>query len=183
VNKSAEQSGGGQSIPAKMQPKYDVIWALVESFCRAHLNEEYQVACQRLLGVLARKRPSPLVNGTAAAWACGVVRTIGWVNFLDDPTQKPHMKMMSVDKELGVSSGTGQGKSKAIRDLLKIGTFDPEWTLPSKLANNPMVWMVQVNGFIADVRHLPIEMQEQAFQRGLIPYIPGEKHDSENREG
>lgn len=162
-----------------MQPKYDAIWALLEPFCRNHLNEEYQVTCQRLLSVLARKRPSPLVNGTAAAWACGIVRTIGWVNFLDDPTQKPHMKMTSVDKQFGVSSGTGQGKSKTIRDLLKIRSFDPEWTLQSKLADNPMVWMIQVNGFIADVRHLPREVQEEAFQRGLIPYIPGEKQADE----
>ena len=179
MSKSTDQPSGGPSIPAKMQPKHDAIWALVEPFCRNHLNEEYQGMCQRLLGVLARKRPSPLVNSTAAAWACGVVRTIGWANFLDDPTQKPHMKLTSVDKEFGVSSGTGQGKSKTIRDLLKIASFDPEWTLPSRLADNPMVWMIQINGFIADARHLPREVQEEAFQRGLIAYIPGEKQDGD----
>lgn len=123
--------------------------------------------------MLARKRPSPIVNGTAAAWTCGIVRTIGWVNFLDDKTQKPHMKMTEVDKVFGVSSGTGQGRSKAIRDLLKIRNFDPEWTLPSRMADNPMVWLIQLtNCMIVDARYVPRDVQEEAFERGLIPFLP-----------
>jgi hypothetical protein len=27
------------------------------------------------------------------------------------------------------------------------------------------------NGLIADVRYLPLEIQEEAFQKGLIPYV------------
>lgn len=168
------------SIPAKMKAKADAIWALIEPFCRERLNDEYLAVCGRLLGVLARKRPSPLVNGTAAAWACGIVRTIGWVNFLDDSTQKLHVKMTDVDKAFGVSSGTGQAKSKSIRDLLKIVSFEPEWTLPSKLADNPMVWMIQVNGMILDARYVPREIQEEAFERGMIPYIPSGKEEDDD---
>jgi hypothetical protein len=29
-----------------------------------------------------------------------------------------------------------------------------------------------VNGFIIDVRHAPREIQEEAFRKGLIPYLP-----------
>jgi hypothetical protein len=36
---------------------------------------------------------------------------------------------------------------------------------------NPMVWTLQVNGFMVDVRHAPREVQEIAFNKGLIPYI------------
>jgi hypothetical protein len=64
---STEQSSGGQSVPAKMREKHDAIMALLEPFCRERLNEEYGGVIRRLLGVLARKRPSPLVNGTSAA--------------------------------------------------------------------------------------------------------------------
>jgi len=95
MSKSAEQSDSGQSLPAKMREKHDAILNLIDPFCRAHLNEEYLGMCRRLAAVLARKRPSSIVNGTAAAWACGVVRTIGWVNYLDDNSHKPHMKMVS----------------------------------------------------------------------------------------
>ena len=165
----------GQSIPAKMQDRHDAIATLIDQFGREHLNEEYRLLCRRLAGTLARKRPSPLVNGTAAAWACGIVRTIGWVNFLDDRTRRPHMKMTDVDKAFGVSSGTGQAKSKGIRDLLKIRPFDADWTLPSRMDENPTIWLIQVNGMIVDARVMPTEVQQEAFRRGLIPYVPANR--------
>ena len=40
---------------------------------------------------------------------------------------------------------------------------------PSKFDSN---WMLTVNGMMVDVRHLPIEVQEVAYQKGLIPYVP-----------
>jgi hypothetical protein len=169
------EESSGQSVPAKMREKHDAIMALIEPFCREHLNEEYLGMSRRLAGMLSRKRPSPLVNGTAAAWACGIVRTIGWVNFLDDKTQQPHMKMAEIDKAFAISAGTGSAKSKTIRDMLKIRPFDPEWTLPSRLDQNPMAWMIQINGLIVDARHMPREIQEEAFERGLIRYIPADQ--------
>jgi hypothetical protein len=41
---------------------------------------------------------------------------------------------------------------------------------PSKFDRNPLIWMLMVNGMMVDVRHLPIEVQEVAYQKGLIPY-------------
>ena len=174
MTKKTQKSEAGQSIPTQMQEKHDAIVMLIDAFNRERLNQEYRVMCRTLATALARKRPSPLVNGTVAVWACAIVRTIGWVNFLDDPTQKPHVKMTDVDKAFGVSSGTGQAKSKAIRDMLKMRDFDPKWTLPSRMADNPTVWLVQVNGLMMDARYLPRDFQEQAYERGLIPFVPGE---------
>jgi hypothetical protein len=179
MNSKHQKPDAGQSIPAQMRQKHDAIVTLIDEFARQHLNEEYRLMVRRLAGVLARKRPSPLVNGMAMAWACGIVRTIGWVNFLDDNTQTPHMKLTDVDKAFGVSSGTGQAKSKAIRNLLKIRPFDPEWTLPSRMDQNPVAWLVEFNGLIVDVRALPREVQEEAFRRGMIPYIPADRDEAE----
>jgi hypothetical protein len=50
-------------------------------------------------------------------------------------------------------------KSKDIRDLLKITVMDPDWTLPSRLDDNIMAWMISVNGMILDARYLPRELQ------------------------
>jgi hypothetical protein len=172
----------GQSIPQAMRQKHDEVLKLVDDFCRSRLNEEYAALSQRLVGVLARKRPSPLVNGTAAAWACGIVRAIGWVNFLHDKTQDPHVKTPEIDKHFGISSGTGQAKSKKIRDLLNMVPFDTEWTLPSKMGSNPMAWMIQVNGMIVDVRWMPREVQEEAFRAGLIPYLPSPSAENSDDE-
>jgi hypothetical protein len=151
------------------------ITGLIDQFCREHLNDEYAVLCRKLAEKLARKRPSPLLHGKPATWASGIVRTIGWVNFLGDPSQTPHMKMTDIDQGFGVSEASGSAKSKTIRDLLRMRPFDPDWTLPSRMDDNPLVWMLNVNGLLMDIRHAPREAQEVAFQQGLIPYIPADR--------
>lgn len=136
------------------------------------MNDEYAELCRKLTDKLARKRPSPLLSGKANNWACGIVRTIGWVNFLDDKAQKPHMKLTAIDKAFGVGESTGQGKSMLIRKMLKVSPMAPEWSLRSRIDQNPMAWMIQVNGFLVDARSLKREIQEEAFRMGLIPYLP-----------
>ena len=42
--------------------------------------------------------------------------------------------------------------------------------------------MIQVNGLIADARHLPREIQEEAFRKGLIPYIPDDQAGESDEE-
>jgi len=54
---------------------------------------------------------------------------------------------------------------------------DPNWYLPSKMDENPMAWWIMVNGLIVDARHLPREVQEVAYEKGLIPYVPGEREE------
>src|SRR5260370_14245709 len=68
-----------------------------------------------------------------------------------------------------------QAKSKQIRDLLGMYPMDPDWSTPSMIDKNPLIWMLEANGLIIDVRHAPREIQEAAFGQGLIPYIPQER--------
>ena len=152
-----------------------VIIGLIDRFCKEHLNDEYAVLCHKLAEKLARKRPSPLLHGSPNTWASGIVRTVGWVNFLHDKAQTPYMRLIDIDAGFGISESSGAGKLAAIRKMLKIHQLDPNWTLPSRLDDNPMVWMLQVNGFMVDVRHAPREVQEIAFNKGLIPYIPADR--------
>ncbi|WP_417737018.1 DUF6398 domain-containing protein [Rosistilla oblonga] len=159
----------------KVQAVLDVVLGLTDRFCIDNLNEEYAVLCRKLAGKLSRKRPSPIARGRATTWACGIVRTIGWVNFLDDSTTLPHLKLTAIDKAFGVGESTGQGKAKTIRTMLKIHQFDHEWTLPSRMDGNLAMWMLEVNGVIMDIRRCPVEAQEIAFDKGLIPYISSDR--------
>src|SRR6266702_5247492 len=81
----------GERVPGAMQNRYCEITALTDAFCAQHLSDEYCDLCRRLVATLCRKRPSPLVNGPARSWACGVAYAIGRINFLFDKSQKPHM--------------------------------------------------------------------------------------------
>ncbi len=152
--------------------------AMTDAFCTRFLNDEYAELCRKLTATLARKRPSPLLQGKLPAWASGIVRTIGWVNFLHDPSQTPHMKLSSIDQAFGVAESTGAAKLKAIRTLLRIMQFDPKWTLPSNMDDNPLVWMLDVNGFIIDIRDAPREAQVAAYKKGLIPYVPADRAEA-----
>jgi hypothetical protein len=152
-----------------------VVIGLIDQFCKEHLNEEYAVLCRKLAEKLGRKRPSPLLHGSPNAWASGIVRAVGGVNFLHDKSQAPYMRSTDIDHYLGTSPSSGAAKLAAIRKMFKMYQLDPNWTLPSRLEDNPMVWMLQVNGFMVDVRHAPREVQEIAFKKGLIPYIPADR--------
>ena len=174
-NRPRKAVAGRSASSTEVQSILATLIEMTDSFCKEFLNDEYAELCRKLATALARKRPSPLLQGKPETWACGVVRTIGWVNYLDDRSQKPHMKLPFIDRAFGVAESTGQGKSKAIRTMFKIRNFDPKWTLPSHMDDNPVVWMLEVNGFLMDIRHAPRELQEVAFAKGLIPYIPADR--------
>jgi hypothetical protein len=163
------------SVPEAMQPRYNEITALTDALCREKLDGEYAQLCREMTATLARKRPSPLMGGHAKSWACAIAYTIGSVNFLFDKSQTPHLRADELCAWFGISKSTGGNKSSQIKQLLKIGLMDMHWTLPSRMEDNPMAWMVMVNGLIVDARRLSRPLQEEAYRKGLIPYLPGEK--------
>lgn len=158
-----------------MAEKFAAITALTAAFCEKELNDEYRVLIQRVVGSLARKRPSPLLKGKENVWAAAAVHAIGRINFLDDPSQVPHCKPKIVFEFFGIAESTGQNKSREIRETLGMGPMSPKWTLPSRLAENPLVWMLQVNGLMIDIRQAPVELQRLAYEKGLIPFVPAER--------
>jgi hypothetical protein len=165
-------------VPESMQALYDEITSISDVFCKEHLNDEYAEMARKMAATLARKRPSPLVNGQAKSWAAGVLYTLGQVNFLFDKSQIPHMRADELCKKIGVSQQTASGRAQKIRDMLDIFQMHPDWTLPSRVDDNPMIWILKVNGYMVDIRSMPREVQEIAFEKGLIPYIPADRENS-----
>jgi Domain of unknown function (DUF6398) len=165
------------AVPKTVKPRYDEIVELVDAVCRTHLTEEYAALTRDLAAAVARKRPSPLLRGQSRTWACGLTYTIGSVNFLFDPAQQPHVRGADLCTLFGVSPSAGAAKSREIMRLFDIVPLDPRWSLPSRLAENPLVWMIPVNGVIVDMRMMPRERQEQAYALGLIPFVPATHGD------
>ncbi len=168
-----------QRIPKAMAEKFAAITTLTDTFCDEKLNAEYRDMIHQVVGALARKRPSPLLRGTEKVWAAAAVHAVGRINFLDDPSQTPHCKPRVIYDFFGIAESTGQNKSREIREALGMGSFSPEWTLPSRLTKNPLVWMLKVNGLMVDIRRAPLELQRMAFEKGLIPSIPAEQPGQE----
>lgn len=163
------------NVPEATQEQFTEIMGIVNDLCKEHLNEEYYELAQELTAKLARKRLSPLLSGRSNTWAAGVIHALGMVNFLFDKSQDPYLSSKALADWFKLSKNTIGAKSKSIRDMFKMWQLDPKWTLRSNLDNNPMVWMIMVNGFIIDARRATYEIQEQAFNAGIIPYIPANK--------
>ena len=164
-----------QRIPKAMAEKFAAITTLTDAFCDEKLNDEYREMIHQVVGALARKRPSPLLRGTEKVWAAGAVHAVGRINFLDDPSQTPHCRPRVIYDFFGIAESTGQKKSREIREALGMGSFSPDWTLPSRLTKKPLMWMLKVNGLLVDIRRAPLELQRMAFEKGLIPFIPAEQ--------
>ncbi len=167
--------GKSEKVPRELQELFKTITTLSDDFCGKFLNDEYARLIRSATAALCRKRPSPLVRGKANIWACGITHAIGAVNFLFDLSQKPSLNASVLYEAYGVKESTGQSKSRLVQDLLEMSPFDPEWCLPSLMDQNPRAWMIMVDGMIVDARSIPIEVQEIAYRKGLIPYIPGER--------
>lgn len=160
------------SVLQKMRERYEAVTGITDEFCREHLNEEYADLSRKIAAVLSRKRPSPLESGRARSWAAGIVYALGRVNFLSDDSREPYMTMSELCEKIGVSQSNASSKSREIWCLLGLMQLHPDWCLPSMLEENPLAWIVEVNGLPVDVRMMPAEVQEEAHRLGLIPYVP-----------
>ena len=131
---------------------------LTNAFCLNHLDEDYRELCEDLTWAVFEEG-LPLEKGRPVSWAGGIVHAIGFINFLHDPSQSPHMTSAQLAEGFGVSQQTMQNKSKIIRDEFDLMQFDPDWCLPSLIGDNPLVWMLEIDGLIVDARTAPLEFQ------------------------
>lgn len=158
-----------------MQATYDAVTALTDTFCRDHLTDEYRDLARAMTAALCRKRPSPLASGQPRTWACGIIYTLGQLNFLSDKASRPHMTTADLCAAFGVGQSTANAKARVIRDALRVNRMDPAWMLRDFVDRNPLLWMAEVNGVLVDLRHMPREVQEIAYEKGMIPYIPADR--------
>jgi hypothetical protein len=163
-------------VPKKNRQLFYQIVELIDDFCEAHLNEDYKEICEHMTGAVCRTR-LPQSGGSPADWAGGIVNAVGWVNHLHDPNRDLHMTSAQLADGFDISQATMAEKSKIIREKLDLMPLDPDWCLPELLKDNPLVWMLDVDGSMMDIRMSPREVQEQAYDMGLIPFIPADREE------
>jgi len=163
-------------VPRLLKAKYNEIEPSIIEFCEKHLDEEYALMSLKLLEKLCWEKPSPLLKGKADVWACGIVYAIGSANLLFDRTQPHYMRATAFAEKFGLGQNTAGTKAGFISRLLNISPLDPEWTISSRLKDNPLVWMIETkNGFTFDVRNASGEIQKELFDSGLITSMPSRK--------
>jgi hypothetical protein len=148
------------------------VTAVSDRFCLEHLNQEYAELARRAVAALCRKHSCPFLSGRPESWACAVVYAIGQVKFLSDRASEPYMSMGDLCARFGISASTGGSKAKTVRGLLGMTQWDHRWILPSRLEVTGPLWLIEVDGLVVDARWLPRQLQQIAFEKGLIPYVP-----------
>jgi hypothetical protein len=161
-------------LPIAFRERYAELVEIIRPFCDSHLNDEYKEVCCRMAADLCQDG-SPILKGKANSWAAGIIWSVGRVNFLSDPSFEPSMTQLEFSKAIGVSPATISAKSREIWAGLDLMQLDPVYTLISRMDRNPLIWMVEVNGLLIDLRHVPREVQQAAFEQGLIPYVPNDE--------
>lgn len=160
-------------VPGPYVDRFIELAELTDTFCDAHLDAEYKQFCREMAADICQNESSVL-RGKPTGWAAGIVYALGQVNFLTDPSQTPHMASVEIAKGFGVSQATMMNRAKVIRRELDLMPLHPDWCLPSKQADNPLIWMLEINGFLMDIRSAPREAQVAAYEQGLIPYVPAD---------
>ena len=166
------ETAASTPVPKAMRATYDAITALTDAVCRDRLDDEYRDLAPAMTAALCRKRPSPLASGQPRTWACGIVHTLGQINFLTDPSTQTFVTTADLCRAFGVGQSTASAKARVIGEALDTSRMNPEWVLRGFIDRNPLMWMAEVNGILVDLRDMPCAVQEAAFEAGLIPYLP-----------
>ena len=104
----------------------DELIKLTQSFCKQYLDNEYEVLSKKMIDKLSRKRQVPYLSGRREIWAGAIINAIGTINFLFDPTIKPHVTTSQIAEYFGTSTSTLGQKGKLIRDMFKLDHWNPE---------------------------------------------------------
>jgi Domain of unknown function (DUF6398) len=135
-------------VPLALRPRASEVIRATDRFCAEHLDAEYGQLCRRLVARLSRKRPSPLERGDPGIWAGAVLHAIGSINFLFDPSQRPHLPAARLCQLAGVSPATAGKKSRDIRTLLRLQPFDPEFSRRELAESSPWRDLAEIDGLI-----------------------------------
>jgi hypothetical protein len=121
---------------------------LTAAFCKQHADAEYEGLCKKLIDKMARKRTVPFLSGRVEIWAAAIVYALGSINFLFDKSFPPYATPDTLCNYYQVSKRTVAQKAKLIRDMFKLGYFDPEFSTERMIKNNPLARLTMVDGLL-----------------------------------
>lgn len=157
-------------VPEEFHERFREIVSLTDQFCDRYLTNEFK-ELSREMAVEICDEGLPVTRGKPTSWASGIIYSLGRVNFVTDRTTQPHVSSAKMARAFAVSESTMMNKARTIRRRLDFDLMDRDWCVPSLLADNPLAWIIEINGFMIDARDLPRDAQETLYENGRIPFI------------
>jgi hypothetical protein len=124
-------------IPEKLRMPLKQILEIFDRFCDEHLDEEFKELCRDMAAALVLEG-FPIASGKPAGWAAGIIYSVGWVNFLGDPSQPHHMKAEDMASAAGVSPATLMNRARDIREGFGLVRVDERWATRRMLERHPL---------------------------------------------
>lgn len=93
------------------------------------------------------------------------------INFLFDKSFLPYATPDTICDSFQVSKRTVAQKAKLIRDMFKLGYFDPEFSTDRMAKNNPLAGLTMVDGFLV-IREPQFRDSDQLKRRYEHGYTP-----------
>jgi Domain of unknown function (DUF6398) len=149
---------------AELKVRENKLLELTGAFCTQKLDDEYFQLSEKLIKKLGRKKNTPFESGKIEIWAASIIHALGLINFLFDKSGEPYVSVNEINDFFGTKQSTVTGKSKQIRDLLKLTHFDKDFSVRQMRNSNPMENMVMIDGFIVPLNSLPEDLQEMVRQ-------------------
>ena len=160
-------------IPAQIKNNFLNVAEMIDLFYNKNLNDEYYNLALKLTTKLAKENPSDLIDCDIKTLAAAIINTIA-------KTHESEMLQVS-SKNLASWFQTTQTdidkKTNSICKILNLQFIDQDQSTKSKVSNDydiddRMMWSIAINGFTIDIRNAPLDLQVDAYEHGLIPYIP-----------
>lgn len=156
-------------VPEALQPRFREIAAIIDRFCEERLDAEFREVCRRMLACFCQPETN-IHRGKAASWAAGIVYQAGQINNLTNSRSRPHCKSDEIAKGCGVSVATMHTKGHEIRDGLQLVRFDPAFTVRSRLADNPLAWIMELpEGAVVDLKDVPDQLRRNLNEIDRLP--------------
>jgi tetratricopeptide (TPR) repeat protein len=145
------KQGSKPAITEDVSDRAAELQKMVETFCKKHLNDEYNDLCTKLVKAMAQRDDISFAKGKLEIWAAAVVCAIGSYNFLYDKTFKPYMQQKDILKAFGVSTGSVSTKVSELREAfdLQFPFGDDTFLTQRMIDENPLNKMgISPEGFI-----------------------------------
>jgi len=132
---------------------------LIQNYARHYLAEEYFTLCKKLVARLEQHAEKPLLSQSPEVWAASVIHAISAVNFLFDKAHPLYVQEASIAEHFQVDAHPVAEQSIALRGLLTIRHFDPEFST-NQLGIALQDDLVKVDEFIVPMDVLPGKYQQ-----------------------
>jgi hypothetical protein len=164
-------------VPKALRERAGQIIDLTDRFCAQHLDSDYVPITRRVLGALARKRPSPLAQGEPKLRAAAVLHLAAAFNAAFDlsPELPPRARARQLVALGGVPAARLWQESRDIIWMLRLNLLDllvpRHWEARAEF----IAWLMALEEGFADARFPPPALQDlidrlDAFEELLDPF-------------